>query len=292
MMIPLSSAWMVEVVVPKEAVEAVEEVLLHRFGAVSAFENERTKRWDMSGISADRPDREELETALAQVAKELNIDTPKPQLYELSSRDWVDENQAHFPPVEVGRVFVRGSHYEGDIPTGRIGLEINAATAFGSGEHQTTRGCLLALQDIKDRRFRKPLDVGCGSGILSMAMAKLWRIPITAVDIDPESVRVSRWNFQLNGLGNRVRVGCGNGYKAGIVRKRGPYDLIVANILLRPLCQMATDLRQNLAFGGVAVLSGFFASDLPRIESVHRRVGLRVRRRYVVGDWAAVVLQG
>jgi len=291
-MIPVSSAWMVEIVVPKQAVGAMEEVLSNRFSAVSMFEDERTKRWNLSGVSIDRPNREELETALALAAKELNIDTPKPQLYELSSRDWVDENQARFPPVEVGRIFVRGSHYEGEIPPGRIGLEINAATAFGSGEHQTTRGCLLALQDLKAQRFSNPLDVGCGSGILSMAMAKLWHIPITAVDIDPESVRVSKLNMELNELSHRVRVGLGNGYHAPIVRSGGSYDLIVANILLRPLCKMATRLRRNLAPGGTAVLSGFFSTDLPRIESVHRRVGLRVHRRYVVGDWAAVVLKG
>ena len=197
-MIPLSSAWMVEVVVPQEAVEAVEEILSNRFSAVSSFVNDHTGRWALSGISVDRPNREELETALALSAAVLKIETPKPEFFELSSRDWVDENQARFPPVEVGRVFVRGSHYDGEIPHGRIGLEINAATAFGSGEHQTTRGCLLALQDLKARSFSTPLDVGCGSGILSMCMAKLWRVPVTAVDIDPESVRVSQLNIALS----------------------------------------------------------------------------------------------
>lgn len=290
-MIPLSSVWMVEVVVPKEARDTVDDVLALKFSAVSAFVNETTGHWTVSGISAEKPNREALETSLAQAIAPFKIDMPKVQFFELSSRDWVDENQANFPPVEVGRIFVRGSHYDGPVPNGSIGLEINAATAFGSGEHQTTRGCLLALQDLKGKKFRNPLDVGCGSGILSMSMAKLWNVPVTAVDIDPESVRVSKANLKRNRLSHLVRVGQGNGYKANLIRGRDSFDLIVANILLRPLCNMATELRANLAEGGYAILSGFFASDLPRIESVHRRVGLHRVRRYVVGDWAAVVLK-
>ena len=291
-MIPLSSVWMVEIVVPKEVRDTVDDVLALRFSAVSAFENEATGHWTVSGISAEKPNREALETSLALAIAPFKIEMPKVQFFELSSRDWVDENQANFPPVEVGRIFVRGSHYDGPVPNGGVVLEINAATAFGSGEHQTTRGCLLALQDLKGKKFRKPLDVGCGSGILSMSMAKLWNVPVTAVDIDPESVRVSKANLKKNQLSHLVRVGQGNGYKARLIRGRGPFDLIVANILLRPLCNMATELRANLAEGGYAILSGFFVGDLPRIESVHHRVGIRTVRRYVVGDWAAVVLRG
>src|SRR5437660_6295328 len=162
----------------------------------------------------------------------------------LPERDWLLENRRAFPPLRVGRFFVHGSHWRGPPPSGAIAIEIDAATAFGTGEHPSTRGCLLALDDLaRCRRFRRPLDIGTGSGVLAIAAAKRLRRPVVAGDIDPEAVRVARHHARRNGLASRVRVMRAAGYHSRGLR-RADYDLVLANILARPLALLARDLKR------------------------------------------------
>src|SRR5262249_11045300 len=156
----------------------------------------------------------------------------------LPDRDWVTENQLAFPPLRVGRFFIYGSHYRGLVPAGTIGIAVDAATAFGTGEHPSTRACLLAIDRlVRRRRFRKPLDIGTGTGILSIAAAKLLRRNVLAADIDPRAVRVARHNVARNGVASSVQIYRASGYRHRALRK-SRHDLIFANFLDHPRAEI------------------------------------------------------
>ncbi|HEV2301263.1 MAG TPA: 50S ribosomal protein L11 methyltransferase [Stellaceae bacterium] len=207
----------------------------------------------------------------------------------LAERDWLSDNRLRFPPLEVGRFFIHGSHHRGGAPAGAIGIEIDAATAFGTGEHQSTRGCLVALELLARRaRFRRPRDVGTGTGILAIAAAKQWRRPVEASDIDPRAVSVARHNVARNGVKRLVRLAAAPGYRG---RGGRDSDLVFSNILARPLAVMARDLSRALAPGGRAVLSGILCRQESCVVEAHRRCGLALERRIVIDGWSTLVLR-
>jgi ribosomal protein L11 methyltransferase len=264
--------------------------------AVSAFEMRPGGPWQVEAYATAMPDRAALEAGAALAALAFEVD-PAPLLATLSverlaPRDWVRENQQSFPPIRVGRFFIHGSHHDKPPPSGAIALLIDAATAFGTGEHSTTRGCLVALTLLgKRRRFHQPLDMGTGTGILAMAASRLWSCSVLAADIDAGSVHVARENLRLNGLAARVRVLHGNGYRHKAIRCAAPFDLVTANILARPLAAMAGDLATALAPGGVAILSGLLTRQVPLVLAAHRAHGLGLRRRISVAGWETLLLE-
>jgi ribosomal protein L11 methyltransferase len=275
-----------------EAALGVAAVLDEAVGAVGAFQvDEASERWRVEAypkaalLDADLEVRLRLAAAGAG-GRLLNIVEER-----LPERDWLAENRCAFPPVRVGRFFVHGSHWQGRKPPGVIAIEIDAATAFGTGEHQSTAGCLLALDALaKRRRFRRPLDIGTGSGILAIAAAKALHRRVLASDIDPEAARVARHHRCRNGLAGDVQVICAPGYRSRAVRRR-QYDLIFANILARPLALMARDLARSLAPGGTAILAGLLRRQEPRVLSPHRLQALVLDRRLVIDGWSTLVLR-
>ncbi|MCW8836789.1 MAG: 50S ribosomal protein L11 methyltransferase [Rhodospirillales bacterium] len=277
---------------PALAVPPFEAALFEVCPAVSVFEDrQHPEFWTIAGDCPTQPDIPSLQSALALAAAVAGIAVPPYTVDPTGERDWLRENLRAFPPIRAGRFFIHGAHYEGPIPVGSKIIQVDAATAFGSGEHETTRGCLLALDALaKARRFYRPIDVGTGTGILAMGAAHVWPVAVQATDIDPEAVRVARGNIRRNGLGGKVRVTCGAGYSSPEVRRGRPYDLIIANILARPLCSMARDLAAHLSPDGVVVLSGFYEEDVHRVLAAHRRVGLHLVRRIAVGPWRTLVL--
>jgi len=210
---------------------------------------------------------------------------------KLPARDWLAENQLAFPPLRIGRFFIYGSHHRGRVPAGAIGIMLDAATAFGTGEHPSTRGCLMALDDLsRCRRFRRPLDVGTGTGILAVAAAKLLHRRVLASDIDRGAVRVAQHNFGRNGVAGLVRVRQAPGYRDRVLQ-RSRYVLVLSNILARPLAMLARDLARTLAPGGRAVLSGLLRRQEPIVLSPHRSRGILLERRLVVDGWSTLVLR-
>ena len=206
----------------------------------------------------------------------------------LAERDWLGANRLQFPPLREGRFFIHGSHHWGGAPAGTIAIEIDAATAFGTGEHQSTRGCLLALDRLARRtRFRRPADIGTGTGILAIAAAKLWRRRVPASDIDRHAVAVARRNAAKNGVGGLVRCAAAPGWRG----RGGGHDLALANILARPLALMARDLARALAPGGRAVLSGLLLRQERYVVEAHRRCGLVLERRIVIDGWSTLILR-
>lgn len=285
--------WRIAFRVPgsEAAAKAFEDALEPFCQAVSRFPDKAGDGWRIDGWARPQPDSAALAPVLAKVAPALGLAPPEVSITCVPPRDWLIESLKRFPPVTIGRFFVYGSHRRAPVPPGRIGLCLDPGAAFGSGEHATTAGCLRALDLLaRRRRFRAPLDLGCGSGILALAMAATWRVPVVAADVDPRAVAVARANARRNRLSPLVRVTPGDGYRAPLIRRRAPFDLIVANILANPLCRWAAPLSRHLERGGITVLSGFLGRDGPRVLAAHRRSGLRLIRRIEIDGWQTLVL--
>lgn len=285
--------WQIRVNILKDQTDAVEEAFADIALSMSSFEaTEDGELWHTDILTECAPDDADIPSRLALVSGLLDIPTPTCDVQELNPRDWVSEVERSFPPLSIGRFYVYGSHVSDPVPSGKMGLKVNAGAAFGSGEHATTSGCLLALSMLaKEKDFRKPLDVGCGSGILALAMASLWKVPVLGTDIDPISVATSRENAQINRLTRLTRFEVAEGYNHNVLRRGAPYDLITANILAKPLCRMAPDLANSLASGGIAILSGLLATQERMVLSAHQAQGLTLIRRIRRSGWNTLLLR-
>src|SRR5882762_5549674 len=201
-------------------------------------------------------------------------------------------SQEGLPPVRAGRFFVYGAHDAERVPQGVIPIRIEAGLAFGTGHHETTALCLKAVSvAARRKRPRSVLDLGCGSGVLAIAAAKLWRLPVIATDIDPIAVEVARENCRSNDVAPLVRAAVAEGFEHPAIRARAPYELILANILASPLARLAPALSAALARGGTAVLSGLLRSQESQVLSYYRTQGLVFRQALREGQWSALVLQ-
>lgn len=279
-----------------DAAIAVASVLDAVAGAVAAFETRpgdggAAALWRVEAYPQAPVLDPDLEVRLALAAAGAGGRLLSVREERLPERDWLSENRRAFPPLRIGRFFVHGSHWRGRAPPGTIEIEIDAATAFGTGEHPSTRGCLLALDALaRRRRYARPLDIGTGSGILAIAAAKGLHRRVLASDIDCGAVRVARHHARRNGLGGRAQFVCAAGYRSRAVR-RDRYDLVLANILARPLASMARDLRSALLPGGVAVLAGLLRRQEPLVLAAHRAQGLMLERRVSIEGWSTLILR-
>jgi ribosomal protein L11 methyltransferase len=213
---------------------------------------------------------------------------------QVAVTDWVRDSLAGLPPVVAGRFVVHGAHDRAKIPQNRIGIEIEAALAFGTGHHGTTRGCLLALDWLcksagSGRALRKILDLGTGSGVLAIAAARALRRPVLATDIDASAVRAARGNAALNRAGGFVEVVRADGVSGQKLRERAPYDLIFANVLLKPLQRFAAPLTRLTAPGAYVVLSGLLSSQANAAMAAYHRLALE--RRIDLDGWTTLVLR-
>ena len=215
----------------------------------------------------------------------------------IAARDWVKTSLEGLTPVSAGRFLVHGAHDRERVPVNRIGIEIEAALAFGTGHHGTTRACLLALHALakpviaSQRRHLRVLDVGTGSGVLAMAAAKALRVPVLASDIDSSALRVARGNARFNGVAPQIEFVHAAGVGAGRFAARAPFDLVLANILLPPLRRLAAPLGRLLAPGARVVLSGLLPAQANAALAAYRAHGLVLVRRLVLDGWATLVLR-
>jgi ribosomal protein L11 methyltransferase len=281
----------IRVTVPEEALEAYEGALRTACTTVGFFRDERTGQWTVEGVKDLGAGEGELAGALALAALVTGVAAPLRRA-ETPAEGWLARIYASFPEQLVGRRFaIRGTHLTGRGTPGRLVLTLDAGIAFGSGEHGSTRGCLRALERVAHRRPRRILDLGTGSGVLAMAAARLLHRRVLATDIDPWSVRVAASNARLNGLGGLVRVLRADGWSSPPMRRAGPYDLIFANILARPLCAMARPMTANMAPGGTLILAGLLATQARWVLAAYRRQGLRLEAALHEGAWATLVLR-
>jgi len=208
----------------------------------------------------------------------------------LADADWLAMALSGLPPVRAGRFFVYGAHDRGLAPASTVNLRIEAGAAFGTGHHGTTVGCLLAFDELlKRRRFERVLDVGCGTGVLAIAAARTGSPVAVGTDIDRVSVRIANENATLNSAG--ARFVHASGLNDPLVRNDGPYDLVFANILAPPLVALSQDIKQALAPGGLAILSGLLRTQERRVLAAYTSKGFRLVRRLHRDAWATLVLR-
>jgi ribosomal protein L11 methyltransferase len=276
--------------VPADALEHFEAALGSVCRAVSFFHDEANDRWDILGVKERGADEDELVAALG-LAELLTGHAPAVTRALVPVGGWLERTRSAFPEQLIGRRFaVRGTHVTGPRVPGRVTITLDAGLAFGTGEHNSTRGCLLALERIR-RRPGRILDLGTGSGILAIAAARSWRRGVLATDIDARAARVAAANARLNQVGRYVRAKRADGWMDKTIRRRAPYDLVFANILARPLCAMAHQLAANLQPGGTAILAGLLTAQARWVLSAHRRAGLVLRGRISDGAWTTLILR-
>lgn len=280
-------------VIPAEALEQADAVFEDVSVSLSTFEaNPEGTLWQVEVLTEEPLEDAEISRRLQELAAQAGCDAPAHETTYLQQRDWVSEVQKSFPPIRSGRFFVYGSHYEGEVPEDSTPILIDAGMAFGSGEHETTSGCLQALDDLgKKRDFDRLLDLGCGSGILAIAMAKTWRKTVIASDIDPIAVDVTVENAKRNNEAARMEACVSDGYADALIAKHAPYDLIVANILANPLMELAGGLAKHLADDGVAVLSGLLDRQEADVLAAHAEHGLFLEKRYPRNGWHTLVIR-
>jgi len=197
---------------------------------------------------------------------------------ELPDKDWVTENQRSFQPFRVGPFWVHPSHNAEGIPTGALPLRIDAGMAFGTGTHATTRGCLEMLASLDPNETRNSVDVGCGSSILAIAMAKLWQRPVLGGDNDAQAVEVAIENAALNGVANFCRFFTSIGLSTPDLAAPAPYDLIVANILAGPLVDLAEPFAKATKAGGRVLLSGLLLEQADMVLAAYSGQGFTLAR--------------
>nr|WP_210299199.1 50S ribosomal protein L11 methyltransferase [Rhizobium sp. BK379] len=205
--------------------------------------------------------------------------------------DWVVKSLEGLKPVRAGRFLVHGSHDRDKVRSSDIAIEIDAGQAFGTGHHGTTAGCLEVIDRVvRARKVRNALDLGTGSGVLAIAVRKLKDIPVLATDIDPIAVGVAAENVRRNGIASGIRTVTAPGFHSTAFSENGPFDLIIANILARPLIKMAPQLVANLAPGGSVVLSGILASQRWKVLAAYNGARLRHVRTIWRNGWVTIHL--
>ena len=282
----------VSVVVPEEALEAYEAAFSAVCETVGFFRDHATGIWRIEGVRVVGAKQRELTAGLALAAAATGI-TATATCAPTHADGWLERTRAAFPEQLIGKSFaIRGTHLTGALPPGRTVLILDAGVAFGSGEHNSTRGCLMAFEQRVSRRHpRRILDLGTGSGILAMAAAKQLNRPVLATDIEAWPVRVARENARLNKVHKLVRPVLADGWRSAVVRRGGPYDLVFGNILARPLRLMARDLARNLAPGGTAILAGLLRTQARDVLAAHRRLGLVLDRMIHVEPWTTLLIR-
>ena len=245
-------------------------------------------KWRAEAYFEELPEEDDLNEWIKEASADAGIDSPEFIVNEIVQKNWLEESFKSFPPISFGRYYIYGSHITDEPPANRICLQIDAATAFGSGEHATTQGCLMALDEILQiKQPKNVLDLGCGSGILAMATFKVMNEKpyIEAVDIDPVAVEITTQNAVRNKTD--MLVFQSTGYEN--VGKN--YDLIFANILAAPLVEMAPDLEKHLSHGGYAILSGFLEEQKEWVQKAHENVGLEIVSYRQIKEWGTLVVK-
>lgn len=273
----------------KGVVDALTEVFFEGQAAVAAFERP-DGRWDVTVYFAEPPDqplvRELVANAAgAEAAEGIAFDT-------VDAKDWVKASLEDLVPVPAGRFVVHGQHDRERIAANKLGIEIEAALAFGTGHHGTTRGCLLLLDHVlKAWRPRRVLDLGTGTGVLAIAAARALHEKILASDIDPPSVQVARENARLNVSGHLVQAIRATGFAAPQFVAAAPFDLVLANILANPLRQLAGPMARHLAPSALVILSGLLTHQAPGVIAAYRARGLVPVRHLRIDGWSSLLLR-
>ena len=280
----MTICWKARAILPRREALQLSEALeqIDPSPVVSAFELGERGLWEVEAFFADEPDEADLERRFGVPMRVIPIE----------DENWVARALDGLPPVATRRFFLYGSHDASLVPANAIGLKIEASYAFGTGHHGTTRGCLLAFETLARRRsFRNALDLGCGTGVLALAFARLLHRPVVATDIDPLATAKTLENARINHASPWLRAETATGFRSRLIADNAPYDLIFANILAGPLMKLMPGIWANTAPGGNVILSGILDEQALGICSIARSFGFRIRRRSALEGWITLILE-
>lgn len=255
----------------------------------SAHENEETGEWVFEATCLEEPSLEafnELARAVLGGDVEFSVEAIDPEV------NWVAKSLEGLQPVVAGGFFIHGSHDSHRVPAGMQAIRIDAAQAFGTGHHETTTGCLEAIDRILKRtRPKNPIDVGTGTGVLAIALAKRLRVPVIASDIDPIAVTTTEENARDNGVAKYIQAVEAAGLDHSKIIAKAPFDLVVANILAGPLVSLAPDMNRLVTKGSTIILSGILITQAARVVAAYSRLGMVVRFKIMKKEWATLALE-
>ena len=243
--------------------------------------------WEVGAYFSEKPD----DISLALLAAVFQAEEFK--ISELPQIDWVSKVQRSLKPVVTGRFFVYGSHDSDKVPPDCEPLLIEASMAFGTGHHGTTKGCLLALEQLITDGFKAKnvIDVGCGTAVLAMAAARIFSANVIASDIDSVAHSVAKMNILANGLDRNIQCFEASGFAHEQIKTKNPFDLIFANILLAPLLAIATDISKYSLSGGYVVLSGILSEQAELVVNKYTGVGFSLSNQIEIGEWVTIIFR-
>jgi ribosomal protein L11 methyltransferase len=293
----VKTVWSLTVCVPHSVIEDALMLLPEGDVGQSAFKADAEDRsenplWIAQSLYLVEPELHGFLTELSILSASHHHGAYRHELNALPAQGWLQANQDSFAPIDIGRVVIHGQKDKATLPNYRTKIELEASCAFGTGEHPTTFGCVTALQALHGLKPNaRVLDVGAGSAILAMAMAKLYKVRVVATDMDADSVVEAELNCRKNGIARYVTNRKAIGFHHPAITNNKPYDVILSNIFARPLAKLAPIMRAHLKPGGVVILAGFLHKDVVRVQNAYAMQHIFVQRRLRFGNWCILVLK-
>lgn len=284
--------WEIVIDLPTGDHRAAFEASIEEFVTGHAiFEVEGTPRWCLTGYAEGSPDQAAITARVSATAAEAGVNAPEIGFSLVIQKDWVAEVEKTLTPIHVPPYYVFGSHIRDTPPAQSIAIQIDAGLAFGTGNHETTQGCLMALEAVlADQSPTSPIDIGTGSGILAIAVAKRFDVDVLASDIDPIAIDVARENAAINGVRDRIRFAVCDGLEDAEIVSSAPFDLILANIVANPLIALAPGISEIAAIGGHVILSGILVEQADSVTAAYAEGGLSLKDRIDLGNWSTLIL--
>ena len=291
---PPNSWQIVFYIAEKDHLPIFELVLDPFVEGLSMDEDVGTEGCRVVGFCSVRPDASQIEARFLIGSLASGLKAPKFSIESIASIDWVAQYQARTQPVTIGQFFIYPDHFKKGFPKGKIPIALDAGLAFGTGEHQTTEGCLRVLERLRTDCcvVRNALDVGCGTAILAIGISKIWpEIEILACDNDPSAVLTASENIKINGSAGSVTVFESDFYSAPEIAAVRPFDLVVANILAESLIGAAAETAKIVSPSGHLILSGILNKQAVDVVNSHMAEGLTVVDQLEIDEWTTLVLK-
>jgi ribosomal protein L11 methyltransferase len=285
--------WLVSIQASQAVAFSLSEALEFFSDSVAIVEDKTDQTiWHVHALTMIQPIRDKLENLVKEVACVDKDPQPTVTIEEMPDKDWVAENQKTFTPLNVGQFYIHDTHHHGFLPQDKICLQIDASTAFGTGHHGTTQGCLEALDLIhtKGTKFKNIIDIGTGTGILAIACAKLFGLPIIATDNDAEAIQKAAENMRVNKCESQVKLIQAEGLSHPDVLVHQPFDLVIANILANTLIELAPSIAQVTRHGSILILSGLLQDQIDSVLKAFHERHFQVTNTIIQDGWATLTL--